>query len=286
MLCVPLIAFAPLQLPDAVQDVALLEFQVKVAAPPLATVEGFAVREAVALPGTVTATVAMLLVPPDPIQVKEYSVVAATAPVSWLPLVASVPLHPPVAAHEVALLDVHVSVDVAPCETVVGFAVSVTAGRGATLMMAVATLLVPPVPLQIREYEVVVVSGPMVRLPLGARAPLQPPDAVHDTASVEFQVSMEMSPLATAACAALRDTVGGSTLAGVTTTPPHAASTKEEATAANRKYLCKARRVLRRMERQMYCIDRPTPIAPCMAGKSQRNMSHTEPRVFDLSWRV
>ena len=147
----PLGARAPLQPPEAVQDVALLEFQVNVAAPPPATDAGFAVREAVALPGTVTVTVATLLVPPDPVQVTEYSVVAATARVTWLPLVASVPLHPPVAAHEVALLDVHASVEVAPRDTVVGFAVSVTTGRGTTLTMVVATVLVPLVPVQLNE---------------------------------------------------------------------------------------------------------------------------------------
>src|ERR1700675_1060360 len=44
--------------------------------------------------------------------------------------------------------------------------------------VAVATLLVPPAPLQLNEYAVVVVSAPVLCVPLAAFAPLQPPEAV------------------------------------------------------------------------------------------------------------
>jgi hypothetical protein len=52
---------------------------------------------------------------------------------------------------EVALVELHVSVDAAPLATEVGFAVRVTVGTGMTVTVAVARLLVPPVPLQVSE---------------------------------------------------------------------------------------------------------------------------------------
>ena len=61
----------PLQPPEAVQVVALVEFQVSVEAPPLATVEGLAVRLAVAAPRILTDTEAAALEPPAPEQTIE-----------------------------------------------------------------------------------------------------------------------------------------------------------------------------------------------------------------------
>jgi hypothetical protein len=71
VLCVPLVAFAPLQPPDAVHDVAFAELHVSVEAPPLATDVGFAVSVTVAVGTTATVAVAMLLVPPAPVQFNE-----------------------------------------------------------------------------------------------------------------------------------------------------------------------------------------------------------------------
>ena len=65
----------------------------------------------------------------------------------------------------------------------------------------------------------------MLWLPLLASAPLQPPDAVHDVASVERHVNVEVPPLATVVGAALRDAVG--CVIGVTPTPPHAANSSD-----------------------------------------------------------
>ena len=73
------------------------------------------------------------------------------APVLCVPLVPLAPLQPPEAVQDVALVELHVSVDAAPLATEVGFAVSVTVGAGITVTVAVATLLVPPVPLQLSE---------------------------------------------------------------------------------------------------------------------------------------
>jgi hypothetical protein len=50
---------------------------------------------------------------------------------------------------------------------------------------------------QVNEYTVVAASVPVLSLPLGAFAPLQPPDAMHDVAFVELHVSDEAPPLAT-----------------------------------------------------------------------------------------
>ena len=54
--------------------------------------------------------------------------VALSAPVEALPLVALAPLQPPDAVHEVALVVLQVRFDVLPLETLAGFAASVTVG--------------------------------------------------------------------------------------------------------------------------------------------------------------
>ena len=52
------------------------------------------------------------------------------APVLWLPLVALAPLQPPVAVHEVAFVELHVSVDAPPLLTEVGAALKDAVGAG------------------------------------------------------------------------------------------------------------------------------------------------------------
>jgi hypothetical protein len=74
VLCVPLAVFVPLQPPEAVHDVALIELQVSVEAPPLAIRLGLAVSVALGmgLAGvTVTVVPVAALVPPEPVQVSE-----------------------------------------------------------------------------------------------------------------------------------------------------------------------------------------------------------------------
>ncbi len=152
VLCVPLVALAPLQpapAPEAVHEVALVELHVSVEVPPLAITEGLVTIVAV---GTIlTMTVDATLVPPVPVQVKEYELGIVIVPVLCVPLVALLPPQPPEAAQEVALVELQVSVELPPLATEVGFAVSVTVGAGTTVTVAVATLLVPPVPLQVNE---------------------------------------------------------------------------------------------------------------------------------------
>ena len=85
VVCVPLVARVPAQLPEAVQEVAPVELHVRVDAAPLATEVGLALKVAVGAAGNVaeTATVAVAaeLVPPGPVQVKEYELLAVSAPV-------------------------------------------------------------------------------------------------------------------------------------------------------------------------------------------------------------
>jgi hypothetical protein len=117
----------PVHPPEAVHDVALVELQVSVEVPPEG---GLAVSMAVGtgLAATVTVAATAGLVPPVPVQVSEYVVSAVSAPVLWLPLVANSPPQSPVAVHDVALVELQVSVEVPPLATAVGLAVSVAVG--------------------------------------------------------------------------------------------------------------------------------------------------------------
>ena len=153
----------PLQPPEAVHEVALVELQVKVDVPPLTIVVGFAVSVTVGLGAIVTVADVALLVPPVPVQVREYVVFAVSAPVDWLPLVAFAPANvPPEAVHEVALVELQVSVDVPPLAIVVRIAVRVAVGMVPIVTVAVAAVLVPPAPVQVNEYVVLAVKAPVL----------------------------------------------------------------------------------------------------------------------------
>jgi hypothetical protein len=68
-------------------------------------------------------------------------VVAVSVPVDAVPLVACVPVQPCEAVQPVALVELHVSVDLPPDWTVVGAALKVTVGAG-----VVVDVLWPPEP--------------------------------------------------------------------------------------------------------------------------------------------
>ena len=77
---------------------------------------------------------------------------AVRAPVLWLPLMPFAPANvPPVAAQDVALVELQVSVVLAPLEIEVEVADSEAVGTGAIVTVAVAAVLVPPAPLQVSE---------------------------------------------------------------------------------------------------------------------------------------
>jgi hypothetical protein len=93
------------------------------------------------------------------------------------------------------LTELHVRTEAPPLTTTGGFALKVTAGT--TLTVTEARLLVPPAPVQVNEYRVGKVSGPVPWLPLGDLLPLQPPVAVQEVAPVELHASTEVPPAAT-----------------------------------------------------------------------------------------
>ena len=71
-----------------------------------------------------------------------------------MPLAAFVPLQPPVAAQDVALVELQRSVEDPPLGMLVGFAVNVAVGTGLaviTVTVAAAAVLVPPGPVQVNE---------------------------------------------------------------------------------------------------------------------------------------
>jgi hypothetical protein len=138
--------------PVPVQDVAFVELQFNVEAAVLTTAVGFAVNDAVGSPRIVTVTVACVLVPPVPMHFKVYVVLAVRAPVLWLPLGPFAPANvPPVPVQDVALVELQVSVVLAPLEIEVEVADSEAVGTGAMVTVAVAAVLVPPAPVHVKE---------------------------------------------------------------------------------------------------------------------------------------
>ncbi len=120
---------------------------------PLVFVVG-ATQVSVAVPvvvAGVTVTVALCdAEPPAPVHVRVYFVVAVSAAVFCVPLAASEPLQPPEAAQEVALVEDHVKVEVAPLATVLGLALSVTVGACVVTVTDADWAALPPLPVQVR----------------------------------------------------------------------------------------------------------------------------------------
>jgi hypothetical protein len=150
-----------------------------------------------------------LLVPPAPVQVREYVVGTDNAPVLSVPLAALAPLQAPDAVQLVALVELQLSVATPPAETAVGLAVSTAVGT--TLIVTSTGLLAPPAPVQDSAYVVLIASGAVACAPLAASAPLQPPDAVQAVAFVDDQVSVDAAP-ATTTCGLADSTAVAATL--------------------------------------------------------------------------
>jgi hypothetical protein len=99
-------------------------------------------------------------------------------------------------------------VDRLPAVTLVGFALKVAVGGSSTMTVTVAGLLVPPAPVHVRTNVASSPSAPVLRLPLAAKVPLQLPDAAHDVAWVEDQVSVVEPPASIVVLDASSDAVG------------------------------------------------------------------------------
>src|SRR5258706_9850360 len=204
--------------PEARQEVALVEDQVRVEAAPLATDVGFAVRDTVGT-GGVTVTVAEALpVPPAPVQASPNVLVLVSTPLDWLPEVVLVPVHAPEATQDVASVEDQVSVEDPPLVIDVRLAVNDTVGTGAgdaPTVTVVEVLAVPPSPVHARPNVAVLVSGTLDWLPEVVLVPVHAPEATQDVASVDDQVRVEELPLAIDVGLAVSDTVG---TGGVTVT--------------------------------------------------------------------
>ncbi len=195
----PEVGWLPVQAPLAVQVVALVDDQARVLELPLATVVGLALMLTVGVAaGAVTDTVAdFAVVPPAPVQLSVYVLLALRAPVEADPDVALVPDHAPVAVQLLALVDDQVRVLDPPLATLAGLAPRVTVGV-ADPVTATVTVFVAvrcrPVPVQLREKLLVLVSGPVVYDPEAPFAPDHAPLALHAYAHVDPQVIVLWEP--------------------------------------------------------------------------------------------
>ncbi len=141
----PEVGFCPDHAPDAAHEAALADDQVNVAAPPLATLAGSALRDSVGAGGgggalCTTTVTDCEAVPPTPLHEIENVLLAVSGPVVSEPAVAFAPDHAPDARHELASLDAHVSVAAAPLGMLSGLALNDT--DGAEGGGAVSTLIV------------------------------------------------------------------------------------------------------------------------------------------------
>lgn len=134
-------------------------------------------------------------------QVRVKLVADDSAGVVSVPEVPLVPVHPPDAVQEVALVDAHVRVVVFPATTDVGFAVMVTVGMegvaAVTKTLTVWGAVTPPAPVHIKVYEVVVlmlVKVCVLEVALVPAHPRLPSVAVQVVASVEDHVRVVSSP--------------------------------------------------------------------------------------------
>lgn len=214
--CKPLVATLPDQLPDAAHEVALVEDQLKVELAPLATVLGLADRVTVgAGTGELTETLAdWVALPPAPEHVSVNVVFDFRVPVDCEPLSDLLPDHPFEAEQAVEFCDDQVSTALLPLVMVLGLAARATVGAcGDVLMDTVADCVaLPPAPVQVNMYVVVLESAPVDCVPLTPLAPDQPPEAEQEAAFREDHVSVALPPLATALGPTLKVSVGAGDL--------------------------------------------------------------------------
>ncbi|MBT8116650.1 MAG: hypothetical protein KJO66_02365, partial [Gammaproteobacteria bacterium] len=215
---------APDQSPLATQDVASVAAQLRVPEPPTGIASGEIAKSRVGagLGALVTSTVTVsLAVPPAPEQLSVKLLLAVSGPTDWLPDVPLLPDQPPLATHDVASLELQLSVLVPPDSTVSGFAPSVTVGAGAGALVTstvTVSLAVPPAPEQLSVKLLLAVSGPTDWLPEGFFLPDQPPLATHVVASLELQLSVLVPPESTVSGFAPSVTAGAGLGALVTST--------------------------------------------------------------------
>jgi hypothetical protein len=149
-------------------------------------------RSAVPSAATTATVTGRLVVPPAPVQLKVKVLSWVSGPTLWLPVSALEPDQAPEALHEVALLEDHVSIEDPFMATLVGLAVRVTVGSGAGSTVTVTDWpALPPAPVHVRMNVLLAVNDPRVSLPEVALVPDHAPEAVHEVALLEDQVSVE-----------------------------------------------------------------------------------------------
>jgi hypothetical protein len=122
--------------------------------------------------------------------------------------VALPPLQAPDAAQEVASIEDQERVDAAPLLTVLGFALSETVGSGIVTVTLADCEALPPLPLQVRVKVESALSAPLDAEPFRGSLPDHEPEAAHDVAWVDDQLSVVLFPLTMVLGAALKVTVG------------------------------------------------------------------------------
>jgi len=122
--------------------------------------------------------------------------------------VALLPFQPPDAAQEVALVEDQERADAAPLLTVLGFALSVTVGSGVVTVTVADCEALPPLPLQVRVKVESALSAPLDTEPFRGSLPDHEPEAEHDVALADDQLSVVLFPLTMVLGAALKVTVG------------------------------------------------------------------------------
>ena len=128
----PDVAFAPahpFKPSEAVQALAFADDQLSVAVPPVVTVIGVAEIVTVGAGTTVTVLVADA-VPPPPVQLSEKSAVIAILLIDSVPLVALLPVQPPLAVQPLASVELQMRELCEPLAIDVGDALRLTVGAG------------------------------------------------------------------------------------------------------------------------------------------------------------
>jgi hypothetical protein len=154
----------PVHAPEASQEVASVEDQVRVEDAPLAIDVGLAANDTVGTGagGVPTVTVVeALAVPPSPVHASPNVAVLVSGTLDWLPEVVLVPVHAPEATQDVASVDDQVRVEELPLATDVGLAVRDTVGTGGVTVTVAEALPVPPGPVHARVNVPVLVSAPL-----------------------------------------------------------------------------------------------------------------------------
>jgi hypothetical protein len=121
----------------------------------------------------------------------------------------------PEAVQAVALVADQVSVELLPLATVLGLAARLMVGTGCVTVTVADCAALPPLPVQLRVYVAFAVRAPVDCEPFNPTAPDQAPEATHEVAFVDDNVSIALLPLVIALGPTLSVTVGA---AGVTET--------------------------------------------------------------------